>query len=187
MEFAVVDIETSGGKPKNSKIIEIAIIIHNGQKIIDKFESLVNPEKKIDWYVTKLTGIKDKHVINAPKFYEIAKKVYQLLERRVFVAHNVSFDYPIVKNEFKALGLNLRLPHLCTIQSSRALIPNVESYGLKSLTKHLNIDLESHHRAMDDTLATAKIFEHIFNLDENNLNTFIKQDTLPKKIIRKKY
>lgn len=185
MEFAVVDIETSGGKPKDSKIIEIAIIIHDGKEIIETFESLVNPEKKIDWFVTKLTGIRDKHVANSPKFFEIAKQVYQMLENRIFVAHNIGFDYPIVRNEFKALGFDLRLPHLCTIQSSRVLIPGVESYGLKNLTKHLNIDLKSHHRAMDDTLATAKILEHIYDLDQNNLSSFVKYDINPKELNQK--
>jgi DNA polymerase-3 subunit epsilon len=185
LEFAVVDIETSGGKPKDSKIIEIAIIIHNGKEIIEKFESLVNPEKKIDWFVTKLTGIRDKHVANSPKFYEIAKQVYQMLENRIFVAHNIGFDYPIVRNEFKALGMDLRLPHLCTIQSSKELIPGVESYGLKKLSKHLNINLESHHRAMDDTLATAKILKHIYDLDKNKLSSFVKHDINPKELNQK--
>ena len=182
MEFAILDIETSGGKPKESKIIEIAIIIHDGEKIIDTYESLVNPEKSIDWYVQKLTGIKNKDVENSPKFYEIAKDIYKLLENRVFVAHNIGFDYPIVRNEFKSLGFDLRLPHLCTIQSSRILIPGLESYGLKNLTKHLDINLDNHHRAMDDTKATALIFEHIYKLDKNNLKTFIKQDVNPKKL-----
>ena len=81
-----------------SKIIEIAIIIHDGEKVIEKYESLVNPEKSIDWFVTKLTGIKNKDVEKAPKFFEIAKKIYQLIENRVFVAHNIGFDYPIVRN-----------------------------------------------------------------------------------------
>ena len=179
MEFAVVDIETSGGKPKDSKIIEIAIIIHNGIEVIETYETLVNPEKKIDWFVTKLTGIKDKDVAKAPKFYEVAKTIYELLENRVFVAHNVSFDYPIVRNEFKALGFDLRLPHMCTIQSSKILIPGLESYGLKNLSKHLNIDLDNHHRAMDDTIATTKILEHIYGLDPSQLTSFIKQEINP--------
>ena len=180
MEFAIIDIETSGGKPKESKIIEIAIIIHDGTKVIEKYESLVNPEKSIDWFVTKLTGIKNKDVENAPKFFEIAKKVYQLIENRVFVAHNIGFDYPIVRNEFKTLGMDIRLPHMCTIETSRILIPDLESYGLKKLSEHLEIGLDNHHRAMDDTLATARIFEYIYNLDDNNLTSFIKQDVNPK-------
>ncbi len=185
LEFAVVDIETSGGKPKDSKIIEIAIIIHNGNEVIETFQTLINPEKKIDWFVTKLTGIRNKHVAQSPKFFEVAKKVYQLLENRIFVAHNVSFDYPIVRNEFKALGFDLRLPHLCTIQASKVLLPGVESYGLKNLTQHLNINLDTHHRAMDDTLATSKILEHIFKIDKNNLSSFIRHDINPKGLNQK--
>lgn len=182
MEFAILDIETSGGKPNESRIIEIAIIIHDGEKVIDTYETLVNPEKKIDWYVQKLTGIKDKDVENSPKFFEVAKKIHELLDKRVFVAHNISFDYPIVRREFRRLGLDVRLPHMCTIATSRILIPGLESYGLKKLSQHLDIDLDNHHRAMEDTLATVKIFEHIYNLDENNLTTFIRQDVNPSKL-----
>lgn len=185
LEFAVVDIETSGGKPKDSKVIEIAIIIHDGHQIVDKYESLVNPEKPIDWYVTKLTGIKNADVANAPKFFEIAKTVFQMLEGRVFVAHNVGFDYPIIRNEFKSLGFDLRLPHLCTIQSSRQIMPGLESYGLKKVSEHLQITLDQHHRAMDDTLATAEILKHLFNTDKQKLETFVKEDINPKKLHEK--
>ena len=131
MEFAIIDIETSGGKPKESKIIEIAIVIHDGKKIIDKYQTLINPEKKIDWYVSKLTGISNQDVEHSPKFYEVAKTIYQLIDKRVFVAHNIGFDYPIVRKEFKSLGLDLRLPHLCTIQTSRILIPGWIHMDLK--------------------------------------------------------
>ena len=182
MEFAILDIETSGGKPNESRIIEIAIIIHDGKKVIDTYETLINPEKKIDWFVQKLTGIKDKDVESSPKFYEVAKKIHELLDNRVFVAHNISFDYPIVRREFRRLGLDIRLPHMCTIVTSRILIPGLESYGLKKLSEHLEISLDNHHRAMDDTLATVKVFEHIYNLDENNLLSFIKQDVNPSQL-----
>jgi len=182
LDFAIIDIETSGGKPKDTRIIEIAIIIYDGNQIIETYETLVNPETKIDWFVQKLTGIKDKDVANAPKFFEIAEKVLQLLENRTFVAHNISFDYPIVRNEYKRLGLDLRLPHMCTIESSKVLIPGLESYGLKNLSKHLQVGLDNHHRAMDDTLATVKIFEHIYNLDKNKLEAFIKKDVNPKEL-----
>ncbi len=180
MEFAIIDIETSGGKPKDSKIIEIAIVIHNGTEIIDQFQTLINPEKKIDWYVSKLTGISNQDVEKAPKFYEVAKQIHELINKRVFVAHNIGFDYPIVRNEFKSLGLDIRLPHLCTIQTARILIPGLDSYGLKNLSAYLDISLTSHHRAMADTMATAEIFEHLFQKDKNGLNTFIKHDINPK-------
>lgn len=179
MEFAILDIETSGGKPKESRIIEIAIIIHDGQNVIDTYETLINPEKKIDWFVQKLTGIKDKDVENSPVFADVADTILDILKDRIFVAHNISFDYPIVRNEFNRLGIDIRLPHMCTIEASRVLLPGLESYGLKNLTKHLEIDLDNHHRAMDDTLATARIFEHINTLEKNNFEEFIKQDINP--------
>ncbi|MFK8038873.1 MAG: exonuclease domain-containing protein [Crocinitomicaceae bacterium] len=180
MEYAIVDIETSGGKPKESKVIEIAIIIHDGKKEIDRYETLINPEKNIDWFVTKLTGIANKDVSGSPKFFEVAKTIHQLLDGRVFVAHNVGFDYPIVRNEFKSLGLDIRLPHLCTIQTARILIPGIESYGLKNLSNFLEIDLDAHHRAMADTQATAEIFSHLFKLGKGDLNTFTRHDVNPK-------
>ena len=179
LEFAVIDIETSGGKPKDSRIIEIAIVIHDGQNIIEEYQTLVNPEKKIDWYVSKLTGISNKDVEKAPKFFEVAKTIHKLITDRVFVAHNIGFDYPIVRNEFKSLGLDLRLPHMCTIQTSRVLIPGLESYGLKNLSQHLEISLTNHHRAMDDTMATVEILKHLYSLDKNQLSTFIKNDVNP--------
>jgi len=179
VEFAILDIETSGGKPKDSRIIEIAIIIHDGKNVIDTYETLINPEKKIDWFVQKLTGIKDKDVVDSPVFSDVADKILSILKDRIFVAHNISFDYPIVRNEFTRLGIDVRLPHMCTIEASKVLIPNLDSYGLKNLTKYLEIDLDNHHRAMDDTLATARIFEHIYTLDDTNFDEFIKQDINP--------
>lgn len=180
MEFAVIDIETTGGKPKDSKIIEIAIVIHDGVNVIDTYETLINPERKIDWFVTKLTGIRNEDVANSPKFFEVAKTVFKLLENRIFVAHNIGFDYPIVRGEFKSLGLSIRLPHLCTIQTSRVLIPGLESYGLKKLSESLEIKLDNHHRAMADTKATVEILKILFAKDKNNLESFIKQDVNPK-------
>lgn len=185
MEFAILDIETSGGKPKESRIIEIAIIVHDGEKVIETYETLINPEKKIDWFVQKLTGIKDKDVVDSPIFSEVADKILSILNGRIFVAHNISFDYPIVRNEFNRLGIDIRLPHMCTIEASRVLLPGLESYGLKNLTKHLEIDLDNHHRAMDDTLATARIFEHLFTLEENHFEEFVKQDINPSYLHKK--
>lgn len=185
MEYAIVDIETSGGTPKESKVIEIAIIIHDGEKVIDRYETLVNPEKNIDWYVTKLTGISNKDVAKSPKFFEVAKDILSFIENRTFVAHNIGFDYPIVRGEFKSLGYDLRLPHLCTIQTARVLIPGVDSYGLKNLSNHLNIELDSHHRAMADTQATADIFEQLYSLATGDLTNFVRHDINPKMLHEK--
>jgi DNA polymerase III subunit epsilon len=103
MNYVIVDIETTGGSPKASKITEIAIYKHDGAGIIDEFSTLVNPEMKIPEFISRLTGISDKMVEDAPKFYEIAKKIIEFTEGCIFVAHNVGFDYGIIRHEFKTL------------------------------------------------------------------------------------
>lgn len=180
LKFAIVDIETTGDRPKSYKIIEIAIVLHDGTKTLDTFHSLVNPEEKITPFISRLTGIKDKDVEKAPKFYEIAKDIIEFTKDTVFVAHNVSFDYSVVRNEYKRLGYDFRMNHLCTVQTSRILIPGYKSYGLKNLTKTLGIEFTGHHRALADTEATAKIFEILFDKDSGGLEKFIKVEINPK-------
>src|SRR5690606_2730999 len=99
IEYAIVDIETTGGNASGSRITEIAILIHDGEKIIDRFETLVNPEKEIPLPIFALTGINNEMVAHAPVFGDIAEKVYSILENRVFVAHNVNFDYSFIKQQ----------------------------------------------------------------------------------------
>lgn len=181
MKFAIVDIETTGDKPVNFKVIEIAIIIHDGEKELDRFHSMVNPEERINPFIARLTGIHDSDVAGAPKFFEIAKKIVEFTKDTVFVAHNVSFDYGVIRREFKRLGYDFRLPHLCTVQTSRILIPGHKSYGLKNITKTLGIKLNNHHRAIDDTEATAQLFEMLWDIDKaNELHNFIKHEINPK-------
>ena len=106
--YSVVDIETTGNGPKGQKITEISIFNFDGNKIIDEFTSLVNPEQKIPHFITNLTGITEAMVRTAPKFYEIAKKVEEFTKDTIFVAHNVNFDYNIIRDEFKSLGFNFK-------------------------------------------------------------------------------
>lgn len=181
MNFAIVDIETTGDKPVNFKVIEIAIILHDGKQEIDRYTSFVNPEERISPFISRLTGIHDSDVADAPKFYEIAKDIVEFTKNCIFVAHNVSFDYGVIRREFKRLGFDYRLPHMCTVQTSRILIPGYKSYGLKNITKSLGIPLDNHHRAIADTEATAKLFEILYERDEENqLNNFIKKEVNPK-------
>jgi DNA polymerase-3 subunit epsilon len=181
LKFAIVDIETTGDKPINFKVIEIAIIIHDGTKELDRFHSMVNPQERINPFIARLTGIHDSDVANAPKFFEIAKKIVEFTADCVFVAHNVSFDYGVLRREYKRLGYDFRLPHLCTVQTTRILIPGHKSYGLKNITKTLGIKLNNHHRAIDDTEATAKLFEMLWERDsEHQLQNFIKREINPK-------
>lgn len=161
MEYAVIDIETTGGNPKTEKIIEIAIYIHNEKEVIDKFVSFVNPERNVPFFITKLTGINNEMLAGAPKFYEIAKKIVEITENRIFVAHNASFDYAFVKNEFKQLGFDYNRDKLCTVQLSRKYIPGHNSYSLGKICKDLGITIDGRHRAAGDAFATCKLFDII--------------------------
>ena len=181
MKYAIVDIETTGDKPKNFKIIEIAIIIHDGKQELDRYSTFVNPQEKISPFIARLTGIHDSDVEGAPKFFEIAKKIVEFTKNCVFVAHNVSFDYSVIRREYKRLGYDFRLPHMCTVTTSRVLIPGHKSYGLKNITKDLGIPLNGHHRAIADTEATATLFSMLYERDEKNeLKNFIKIEINPK-------
>jgi DNA polymerase-3 subunit epsilon len=121
--YSIVDIETTGGSPQYEKITEIAIYVHDGEKIIDEFVTLINPEKNIPYYITGLTGISNEMVAGSPKFYEVAKKIIELTDNKIFVAHNVNFDYNFVRSEFRSLGFNFKRELLCIVKLSRKLIP----------------------------------------------------------------
>jgi DNA polymerase-3 subunit epsilon len=180
MHYVIVDIETTGGSPKSSKITEIAMYKHDGTQIIDEFVSLVNPGMKIPDFIVRLTGISDAMVENAPHFYEIAKKIVEFSEDCVFVAHNVGFDYGIIRHEFKTLGFDYRRPHLCTVRASRYLLPGHESYSLGKLTRALGIQLVGRHRAGGDAHATALLFGILHEKSVANLMTFLQEDINPK-------
>ncbi|MBW6482451.1 MAG: 3'-5' exonuclease [Vicingaceae bacterium] len=159
--YAIVDIEASGGNHINARIIEIAVYIYDGKQIVQEFNSLINPRVKIDWYVTKLTGITNAMVENAPTFNEIAHSIHSLVCDKIFVAHDVNFDYKILNTELKRTGLILRQEKLCTIELSRKIFPNQPSYSLGKLCEELgiNIPAEDRHRAAGDALATTKLLE----------------------------
>jgi DNA polymerase-3 subunit epsilon len=180
MHYVIVDIETTGGSPKASKITEIAIYKHDGTTIIGEFSSLVNPEMKIPEFIVRLTGISDSMVASAPKFYELAKEIIEFTEGCIFVAHNVGFDYGILRHEFRTLGYDYRRPHLCTVRTSRYVIPGLESYSLGKLSRNLGIEIVGRHRAGGDALATAHLFTLLYEKDTDNLQKFIQQEVNPK-------
>ena len=179
MHYVIIDIETTGGSPKSSKITEIAIYKHNGDEIIDQYETLIDPEMPIPEFIVNLTGISDEMVKDAPKFYEVAKKIVEFTEGCIFVAHNVNFDYGIIRQEFRKLGYDYRRQHLCTVLASRKILPGLESYSLGKLSRNLGIELIGRHRAGGDAFATAKLFTILKNTDSKDLETFIKQDLNP--------
>lgn len=180
MNYAIVDIETTGGSTKSSKITEIAIYKHDGAQIIDSFSTLVNPEMPIPEFISRLTGIHDKMVEGAPKFYEIAKQIIEFTEDCIFVAHNVGFDYGIIRHEFKLLGYDYRKAHLCTVRASRYVLPGHDSYSLGKLSRALGIEITDRHRATGDAEATAHLFTRLYATDSKGLETFIQEDVNPK-------
>ena len=155
--YAIIDIETTGGSPNFSKITEIAIILHDGQKVIEEYSTLINPECSIPYQITQLTGISNEMVRDAPPFYDVAKKIIELTKDAVFVAHNVSFDYSFVHYLLGKCGFQWSAPKLCTIKLSRRVFPGLEKYGLGSLTRDLGIRIEGRHRAWGDAAATAQV------------------------------
>lgn len=159
--YAIIDIETTGGSPVAEKITEIAIYIYNGEKVVDEYITLINPEKKIPYYITQLTGITNSMVAESPKFYEVAKKVIEITDNCTFVAHNANFDYSFIKQEFKNLGYDYNREKLCTVKLSRKIIPGHRSYSLGKICQDLNIELNGRHRAAGDALATVKLFQHL--------------------------
>ncbi|MFN3968153.1 exonuclease domain-containing protein [Flavobacterium sp.] len=163
--YAILDIETTGGQFNEEGITEIAIYKFDGHEIVDQFISLVNPEKPIQPFVVKLTGINNAMLRSAPKFYEVAKRIIEITENCIVVAHNASFDYRILRTEFGRLGYDFIKPTLCTVELSQKLIPGQASYSLGKLVRSLGIPVTDRHRASGDALATVKLFKMILDKD----------------------
>jgi len=183
MKYAIIDIETDGGV----KITEISIFIFDGEQVIDEFTTLINPTTYIPANITRLTGITNNMVKSAPKFEEVAKKVNEITEDCIFVAHNVNFDYGIIGKEFKSLGFSYKRKKLCTVRLSRKLLPNRRSYSLGKLCISEGITLTDRHRARGDAEATVTLFKKLLIKDKEDdfkiINSFLnprsKEATLP--------
>lgn len=163
--YAILDIETTGGQFNEEGITEIAIYKFDGHEVVDQFISLVNPEKPIQPFVVKLTGINNAMLRSAPKFYEIAKQIIEITQDCIIVAHNSSFDYRILRTEFSRLGFDFIRPTLCTVELSQKLIPGQPSYSLGKLVRSLGIPVTDRHRASGDAMATVKLFKMLLAKD----------------------
>ncbi len=171
--YAVVDIETTGGKFNEEGITEIAIYKFDGKVIFDEFVTLVNPERPIQAYVEKLTGINTKMLSKAPKFYEIAKRIIEITEDCIIVAHNAEFDFRMLRIEFKRLGFKYNRDTICSVELSKKLLPDLPSYSLGKLVKSLGIHLSNRHRADGDALATVELFKIL--LDKDSEGTIVQE------------
>jgi DNA polymerase-3 subunit epsilon len=171
--YAILDIETTGGNYDEEGITEIAIYRYDGKQVTDQFISLINPQKSIQPFVVKLTGINENMLKNAPKFYEVAKRIVQITEDCVLVAHNAGFDYRILQTEFRRLGFSFERKTLCTVNLSQVLLPEQPSFSLGKLVRNLGIPFADQHRAHGDAKVTLKLFELL--LEKDTQKQIIKQ------------
>jgi len=179
VKFAITDIETTGSGIKGNRITEICIIIVQNGKVIDEYTSLVNPSQAIPLYIETLTGINDEMVHDAPPFSEIADEVEKITKDCIFVAHNVNFDYNIVRAEFTNLDRDYKRKRLCTVRLAKKLIPGLFSYSLGNICTSINIPHLDRHRAKGDCEATVTLFQRCLSLDPEFevINQLLNQKT----------
>lgn len=189
MLYAVVDIETTGGFASGNGITEISILLHDGQDVVDRFETLINPDQEIPGYIEALTGISNDMVQSAPFFKDIAAEVYAFLQDKIFVAHNVNFDFSFVKHHLSLSGYELQCKKICTVRLSRKLLPGHSSYSLGKLCAALKIPINDRHRAGGDAAATAKLLTLLLQNDTEGailqaLSRSSKEQVLPPNLAR---
>ncbi|MGA0818458.1 MAG: exonuclease domain-containing protein, partial [Schleiferiaceae bacterium] len=175
--YAVIDLEATGGKPGTERIIEVAIFMFDGRRIVDQFITLVRPDVPIPPFVQKLTGIREQDVRTAPRFHEVAKRIVQMTEGAVFVAHNAPFDYRILREEFARLGFDYQRVVLDTIPLAEKFLPGMPAYGLSTLCTELNIAHTRKHRADGDARATVQLLQILLDKDREKYieGVYLKQ------------
>lgn len=192
--YTVVDIETTGGTARSHKIIEVAIVTFDGIDIVDSYSTLINPKKHVPPFITSLTGISNDMLEDAPSFEDVADTIFEKTQDKIFVAHNVNFDYSFLKQEFAILGLKFDRKKLCTVRLSKKILPGFRSYGLGALTNQLGITIKDRHRALGDAEATAEVLKILIDKDEKDFINFSLKKTsreatlpanLPKEVFEK--
>lgn len=182
MMYTVIDVETTG---KTNKITEISLFRYKSGELLDEFTSLVNPLAFIPDYITALTGIDNSMVADAPTFPEISDRILEITQDAVFIAHNVNFDYNVIRNEFKAINIAFNRRKVCTVRLSRTLLPGHKSYSLGKLCASLQIPIYDRHRAKGDVEATVLLFHKLLQQPnsaivlESALSKSSKEATLP--------
>ncbi len=163
--YSIVDIETTGGVPSNGGITEIAIYVHDGDRVVNEYHTLINPQRPIPFFITNLTGISNAMVASAPTFDEVASTIYEIIADTTFVAHNVNFDFSFVQYFLQQSGYELAIDKLCTVRLSRKIFPGYNSYSLGKICDSLGIELSDRHRAKGDAQATVLLFEKLLMKD----------------------
>lgn len=176
--YAIVDIETTGGHASSNAITEIAIYVHDGERVVKHYKTLINPQQKIPLYITALTGISNAMVASAPLFEEIAAEIFDLLKDNVFIAHSVNFDFSFVNHQLKQNGYELKVKKICTVRLSRKVFSGLASYSLGNICRYLQIPIEDRHRADGDARATVTLFERLLqNGADSHINVMLKRSS----------
>ena len=187
-EYAIVDIETTGGRAHRHRITEIGIVLFDGEQITETWETLLDPECYIPAGIVELTGITQEMVRGQPKFHEVARRIVELTEGRVFVAHNARFDYGFLREEFGRLGYTFSRKQLCTVRLARKCLPGLKSYSLGNLIKHFGFTVAARHRALADARATTELLQLCLAGEDcereahRMINHGIRETRLPKQI-----
>jgi DNA polymerase III epsilon subunit family exonuclease len=174
LEFVVLDVEATHDRKVPARIIELGGYRVRGGQILDEFETLIDPEANVPWFLANLTGISDEMLMTAPKFESIAHGWLGFIGDSVLVAHNANFDLPLLNREIGRVfpGYRLRNSHLCTVDLARRLVPQLESHRLDSVAAYFSVDIPRRHRAADDALATARVFLRLLDeLAQNGIMT----------------
>jgi len=174
--YAIVDIETTGGYAANNEITEVAIVLHDGKQVLDRFETLVKPSVSIPFYIQSLTGISHAMVATAPSFKEVAEKIFHLLQGKIFIAHHVNFDFSFLKHHLAEAGFQLNNQRLCTVRLCKKIFPKLPSYSLGNLCRHFEIPIYQRHRAGGDVDATVLLFEQLLQANgQTCIEQFLKK------------
>ncbi|MBL0309581.1 MAG: 3'-5' exoribonuclease [Bacteroidetes bacterium] len=183
--YAIIDVETTGGSPSLDRVAEIAIVVFDGKEIKEIFSTLINPKRLIDPYVTRLTGITNEMVKNSPTFEDVHERILELTHENIFVAHNVKFDFGMLRQEFRRIGIDFNRKQMDTVNLARKVLPGHNSYSLGNICESVGIDISDRHRALGDAKATVKLLEVILGFPasakymEVELNHGIDADLLP--------
>lgn len=188
--YAIVDIETTGSHANANGITEVAICLHNGIEVVERYETLINPGMNIPVYIRALTGISNEMVEDAPRFSAVAAEIFKLLDGKIFVAHNVNFDYSFLRHHLSNCGYTLNSNKLCTVRLGRKILPGYPSYSLGKLCRQLGIENHSRHRAGGDADATARLFSILIANDKDeqilkSLKHTSKEQRLPANLSEK--
>ena len=177
-KFAIIDIETTGLKPGYDRIIEVGVVIVKGGNIVDRFQSLINPQMMISSWIEEHTGITNKMVQGQPLIEEVMPELFAFIYGSCLVAHNANFDSGFLNFEFKK-HLNASFPFACTLLLSRRVFPNLSSYKLESLVEELGLQKGRSHRALSDAEMTAHLFMKILEkLSKNTQLSFSAENLL---------